>query len=225
MPDPYESLNRSALVEALKREKSILSNNFRHRFDDLKSLIRESIGGNTFRAFQKMPEKPSVFFREWAFDRLSTDKTIFSLQNVFSQDEYDEWIKDFAKDLYDSWKGRMGDDKAISYGPRMKLCNLLLKRVILWNKIEERNKNLLITFLHVPLDQYTLVAIRNCIDSDSERDIIGKIPKRPTMNLVRNEPMYFEIQNVIRSIANDAGVPPIFLDALAWDKQHQNKTP
>lgn len=223
MPSPHEFKDRPELVRVLKREKSPLSAQFAERGEDLQTFIKHSIGGNTFRAFHNMPTPPSDFFRDWAFARFSEDQTLSSLLSVASQSEYDTWLKGLAGDLYKAWKATMGEDRAISYGPRMKLCNLLLKRVVLWDRIPEGKRKSLIAFLHVPLDQFTLAAIRNCVEADIERDVIGKIPKNPTMSLVKNEQMYMEIQRIIREISEEAGVPPIFLDLLAWDIQHWPK--
>ena len=222
MAIPYEFKNREELIRALQKERATLSKKFDYRINDLSTLIKESIAGNTFRAFQRMPHRPSVFFRDWAFARFSKQETIASLKSISSQREYDEWLYDTARNLFDSWKERMGKERRIAYGPRMKLCNLLLKRLVLWEKIPESRRKVLISFLHVPLDQYTLMAIRNCIESDIERDMIGEIPKRATMNFVKNTTMYIGLQNIIREISTRAGVPAIFLDLLAWDKQHRN---
>jgi hypothetical protein len=220
MPAPYEFKTRLELVRALKRKKSSRWAQFAKRGADIQILIKESIGGNTFRAFQKMPSRPSVFFREWALGKFSEVKTRSSLLRTASQSGYDSWLKAFGEDLHASWKATMGEDKDIPYGPRMKLCNLLLKRVVLWDGIPDERRRTLIGFLHVPLDQYTLAAIRNCIAGDIGRELIGKIPKRATMGFVQDEPMYLGIQQVIRGISKEAEVPPIFLDLLAWDGQH-----
>lgn len=220
MPLPYEFKHRSELVRILKKEKSHISTQFAVRDEDLHALINQSIGGNTFRAFHNMPTPPSEFFRDWAFTEFSAEQTLSSLLSVAFQSEYDTWLKELAGSLCNAWTATMGEGKAIPYGPRMKLCNLLLKRVVLWNRIPEGKRKSLINFLHVPLDKFTLAAIRNCVEADAESEVIGKIPKNPTMSFVKNEQMYLEIQRTIRELSESAGVPPIFLDVVAWDTPH-----
>lgn len=58
----------------------------------------------------------------------------------------------------------MGCD--ISFGPSLKLPNLLMKGVcVVPEEIPKPTYDRIVWFLHVPLDSYTIQAIRNCIDT------------------------------------------------------------
>jgi hypothetical protein len=65
----------------------------------------------------------------------------------------------------------------------------------------------------VPLDSYTLIGLRRCIGD------LG-IPKTATMSFVADIISYDRIQKLIRDLANEADVPPIYYDVLAWDMRH-----
>ena len=69
-------------------------------------------------------------------------------------------------------------------------------------------------FLHVPLDGRSLTAIRDCVHKFSHG---FSIRKGATMSFVDSEAKYNTIQDVIRKISSEAGVPPIYFDVLAWD--------
>ena len=137
--------------------------------------------------------------------------TVSELEGIGSQAQYDDWVKRFCGRLYQAWQERMG--KRMEYGPGRKLPNLLLKEFMLWSGLNEQRRQELIGFLHVPLDKYTLVGIRNCI-TDPE------IPKTATMKSVTGETMYDQLQSAIRQIASMAGVPSIYFDVLAWNMSH-----
>ena len=110
--------------------------------------------------------------------------------------------------------------KTIGYGPGRKLPNLLMKQFISWDMLDDDQRDRLTEFLHVPLDSFTLMAIRNCIQDFPGNEVIGKIPKNATMSFVANEATYNRLQQTIKLITKRAAVPAIYLDALAWNEQH-----
>lgn len=150
-----------------------------------------------------------MVFREWASREFSNAEQ--DLNDICSQSNYDEWIKQLCERLNRAWNEKMGQE--MPFGPRRKLPNLLLKEFVLWTGLDDALRTRLIDWLHVPLDSYSLVAIRNCI-----RD--PEIPKSATMKFVTGEAMYSQIQAVIREIAGRAHVPAIYFDNLVWNSTH-----
>jgi len=222
MPKPVQFQNRQHLVDKLASSKKHIASMISTISSDISSIVNESVSGNTFRAFKHMPDSPSHFFKSWAKERID-DKQIFeSLVKCASASEYDRWLTKFSNDLDSSWINKMGENYGLYFGPRLKLCNLLMKRVVLWERIPNNRRERLIEIIHVPLDRYTLIAIKNCLDRNIERNFIGRIPNNPTMRFIINEQMYFALQNEIRSIAIDANVFPIYLDYLAWNISHSS---
>lgn len=224
MNKPYEFSNTGELVGCLRQNKAPIAEFFDKEIEGgVEEVIRSSVEGNTFRAFRRMPCKPSVVFRNWASERLSDNKVIESFTNIGSEQQYDLWLKQFSEDLCHYWTNEMG--RGMPYGPGRKLPNLLLKRLVKWNRLKklggEGQRRRLIELLHVPLDKYTLASIRRCIFNFPDIvDAVGTIPKNVTMSFVDTEDRYIRIQEMMREISRQAGVPAIYLDVLTWDLNH-----
>jgi hypothetical protein len=210
-PVPHQMRNTQDLIHHLSTRKTELAAWFDNRKDSLSQIVTDSVGGNTFRAFRNLPCKPSVVFREWALATLEDRSSVSELEGIRSQAHYDDWTKRFCGRLYQTWQERMG--KRMEYGPGRKLPNLLLKEFMLWSGLNDDRRHDLIGFLHVPLDRYTLVGIRNCVTDP-------KITMTATMKSVSGETMYDQLQSAIRQIASTAGVPSIYFDVLAWNMSH-----
>ena len=73
--------------------------------------------------------------------------------------------------------------------------------------------------LHVPLDEFSLVAIR-CVAGSGEFGPEIRIPSKPTMSFVQLPEYYSQLQQLMRGVADLAGVPPISIDLLAWNVAH-----
>jgi hypothetical protein len=218
-PKPYAFADRSELVSKLRSDNARLSKLYQlqETHDTLKDVAKESVKSNTYRGITGMPFPPSVFFRTWALEQLAHGDMIPTLERIYSQQEYDSWLGEFAERLSIAWESKMG--KKIQYGKKMKLCNLLLRHLILWTQLKTEIRDRLSRFVHVPLDQFVLVAIRNCIDPD-DQGRIKRIPQNATMSFPRDKDMYMRIQHNIRSIADEANVPTTFVDILAWHDRH-----
>jgi hypothetical protein len=179
------------------------------------------VGANTFRAFHHMPKEPSRVFREWALEALCGRSGYFrKLLSIKNRADYDRWLNQFAADFRGHWKRQMGCE--IPFGPSLKLPNLLMKGVCGLHEIPEATYNRLVWCLHVPLDSYSIQAVRNCIDARLKEQI-GHIPSSAGMGFVKTREVYDGLQETIRLLAEKANVPPIALDILAWDEAHPKK--
>ncbi|MBI2831666.1 MAG: hypothetical protein HYX79_05365 [Chloroflexi bacterium] len=209
-PTPYEFRDPEEILRHLLEKKAKLAEWFDKRLT-LDEIVRCSVGPNTFRAFHNRLERPSLGFRSWASAELKDREITSELVATGSQSQYDEWVRKFSGRLSHTWQKRMG--YAMPYGPGRKLPNLLLKTFILWNELTDVQRSKLLYYLHIPLDSYTLVGIRNCVS-----DL--KILKTATMKFVKDETTYNHIQYAIRELAHKAGVPAIYFDVLAWNMRH-----
>lgn len=208
--------NRMKLIDCLKREKKECTKWFKdNEITDLDEVITTSASGNTFRAFQNLPCRPSNVYRAWARNRLNI-QTPKEIMRLSSKEKYDKWLETLIEDFARYWKQKMGRDNLILYGPKRKLTNLLMKRLVLWKEMSCSRKKL-IQFLHVPMDSRLLLKIRNCIYRQEYAQSIGKIPKSVTMNCIINKEMYESIRIIINKIAASAHVPSIYIDVLVWD--------
>jgi hypothetical protein len=68
----------------------------------------------------------------------------------------------------------------------------------------------------VPLDSYTIVAVKYCVELFPHAGTIGKIPKTATMSFVKNQRMYDAFQSGIRKLATRRVCLRLPLIALAW---------
>ncbi|MGH2522545.1 MAG: hypothetical protein ACRDH2_08580 [Anaerolineales bacterium] len=210
-PIPYEFRDEEEIVKRLSRHKTKIGKWFDKRIETLGEVTFTGVESNTFRAFRNMPKRPSLIFREWASAEFQNKKLIKELVSIDSQPRYDDRLITFSDRLCQVWRKQMGI--IMPYGPSRKLPNLLLKCFVLWNGLNNKQRNNLIGYLHVPLDSFTLVGIRNCI-SDPQ------IPATATMRFVAGETMYNQIQKAIRDITSRVEVPAIYFDILAWNMSH-----
>ncbi len=204
----YEFRNAREIVRTLRKERASLADWFNQREESLEQIITESVGRNTFRAFRRLPRQPSAVFRKWAESALADRKSVAKLTSLRSQVAYDVWLDEFSCSLRREWQEQMG--VVLPFGASRKLPDLLLKHLMWWSSLSDRQRCRLITFLHVPLDSSTLVGIRRCIDDP-------EIPANATMGFVAGRTMYRQIQEAIRTITKQAGVPDIYFDVLAWN--------
>lgn len=214
-----EFLNTEEIINSLKEKREKMSRFFRKR-ENLGSVIYTSVESNTFRAFQHMPKQPSVVYRNWAYKKMSDKNQVNDILSLRTQNDYDIWLKNFSIELGHHWENEMGNSYALTYGQQRKLTNLLMRRFSLYDELKNEERLALIKLLHVPLEKFTLLAIRKCMHEFPETKVVGKIPTNPSMSFVKNEYMYGAIQNVFIKIADQAGVPLIYLDILAWDESH-----
>ena len=208
---PYEFHDAEEIVSQLRENESKIGESFDQGRLTLDEIIHSSVGRNTFRAFSKLPERPSLVFRSWAGEELKNQITISELLTIGAQSQYDEWAREFSLKLSHTWQKRRGE--TMPYGPSRKLPNLLLKKFVLWEGLSDVQRSELQHYLHIPLDSFTLVAIRNSITD-------FRIPKNATMSFVRDETIYNQIQQAIRAVAHRARVPAIYFDVLAWNMSH-----
>jgi hypothetical protein len=228
MPNAKRQVNRSNLARALERtdwRQWFRDARLEHSQHDWQWVIDHFVGRTTFRAFHHMPEPPSKVFREWARDALFGQGRRFEqLSAVSSQAAYDLWLHLLAENLRRRWSTRMG--QPMPFGPSLKLPNLIMKGICACPKLEQTAFDRIVWWLHVPLDSYLISVVRDHIAaSPFAAARIGPIPKYVTMGFVKNEDMYRIFQESIRTLAQQAGVPPITLDILAWDNAHPRKTP
>ena len=208
---PYVFKDKVELIENLRSDKTlaVATSFFNQRISSIGSVVSAAIGGNTFRAFQRLPERPSVVFRDWA-KTYFTDNLV-SLREISGSDKFLYYINEAVANLRGLWFVKMRSE--MGYGPASKLVNLTLKKLACYSGLEDEFRANLIRLLHVPLDAYTIVGLKNIISNIN-------IPSNPTMKFITDQGRYILLQNTIFLIAQEAGVPPIYYDILAWDISH-----
>jgi hypothetical protein len=208
---PHIYAGADEIVSALRAHERDLAKWFAKPKQSIETIVKESVSGNTFRAFRNLPVKPSEVYRSWALKKCDSDNALAKAASCATQSDFDEWLRAFADDLQGEWQKKTS--RPLDYGASRKLCNLLLKHFAWWAKYTTSEQARLVGHLHVALDEYTLCGIKRIMPH-------LKIPAKPTMKFVATEEMYDEIQHEIRRIASTAQKPPVYFDLLAWNVAH-----
>ena len=215
MPEPIEFdtaddfknyvLDNKATLDAMYSSKNNKST---------EDIAETAVGQNTYRGIYGFTDVggPKHIFTRWARDALNREA--FTIASLHSHPKYDQWLESFADDLRSSWPRRTEDGERINYGQSRKLTNLLLRQCLFWNRIDDDERKRLLSLLHVPLDEYVLVALRKTLASSYGI----RLGAQPGMSSVTDKSMYAIIQRAIRDIAQSASVPPIYLDV--WPLMH-----
>lgn len=93
-------------------------------------------------------------------------------------------------------------------GPAIKLPSLVLKHLCGTTNVPKRSMKAATRFLHVPLDSYTLGAVRQ-VHNAGERGGRSRIPTGAGMGFVSDWQTYMDIHRTIQNCAAEAGVPPV----------------
>jgi hypothetical protein len=211
---PYEFRD----IEAFRRKLRSSRKRLRAHFDledNIAALVRGSVENNTFRGLRRGRHLgPAAAFRQWAYAKVSRSEFFRELLLCRTQAAYDRWLSGLSRDLRRSWHAEVG--KPMPFGASRKLPNLFMKALARWSGFDYRARKRLILFLHVPLDSYSLVAVRNCVAFHGLR-----IPRSASMGYVKDEPMYRSLQHCFRQVTRPTGCPPIYADVLAWNLGHR----
>jgi hypothetical protein len=148
---------------------------------NLNSIINNSVGGNTFRAFNIVANSHlSIIFREWATNFFESPKVLQNIINESSENNFDEVnlkICSSLKQYWDNYLNRLSIHKA------RKLVNLLLKEMVLLHDLTVEERQKFISLLHIPIGKYTLQGIKQIFNNGEYSHNLGKIPSRSTTNI------------------------------------------
>lgn len=216
MDKPKSFRTKEELVKALRHSKwqSFFESEAKLKRANLDELVKAAVGANTFRAFRNLQVRPSHLFRDWAREQFNPGFLV-KLPGIRKQEEFDRELKGLANSLRRSWKSLGGAD--LPFGPSMKLPSLIFKYLCARDFTPRANEGF-VTFLHVPLDSFTLATIRHVHNAACAG---CQVPAGATMGWVRTAEAYDAVQKTIRCCTEAAGVPAIALDILAWNKPHK----
>lgn len=183
---------------------------------DVAAIVEASVRPNVYRAFHNC--KPAQVFREWAKQEFG--RTLGKYRCAKTQRDFDKWLGDVVQSLQETWPKETG--QKLGFGPSLKLVNLVAKNLCICEGIKSEDGKRVARYLHVPLDRYTIVALRNC--SSDVSVAAWKIPSGATMSFIQKPELYWAFQYRIRELACAADVPPIVFDFVCWNDPHSNST-
>lgn len=199
------------LVGTLRNARTQAAANrfFSDRCQTLAEVVKLGVGGNTFRAFRNLPVRPSTTFREWTVGYL--EHSLSGLLQISTAPEFAAYVHQASLALCHHWRQMTRSETG--YGRAAKLLNLVLKKLACLERLTPLQRRTLISLLHVPLDSYTIVGLRDVAPELA-------IPRSATMKFIQTPEQYADMQVRLTAIAAEAGVPAINYDILAWDLAH-----
>jgi len=194
----------AALQEFIARKES-----------SLPEIVKASVSGNTFRAFHfkrhALQTRPSDLYRSWVSQRFKNDWD--AIYQMSSFDEMANYVVRTAIALDNHWHRRTNVTAVrIGFGRAAKLLNLSLKHLLWSPALSTTRKTEFLRILNVPLDSYSLQAIRLVAPE-------LKIKASSTMRFVTDERHYRKIQSGIHDLL-PSGIWPIHYEIVAWNMAH-----
>ena len=208
---PHEYRNAAEIAAALRRHQPVIDAWFMSAPEPLTELLRTAVSGNTWRGFQLMPHRPSVIGKQWIMRYFLSPNRQEAIRELTTQGDFDNWHESCFRSFARHWRQTM--DKELPIGRGYKVVNLVMKAYVRGDNLANAERQRLITYLHVPLDRYALVGIRQFLPR-------FRIRGSSTMSFVQDATTYQDLQAEIRRITEPAGYPPIYYDWLAWNQRH-----
>lgn len=180
---------------------------------ELDYLIKKSVDNTTFRSLplkrKGSKRRPSDIYREYTNNLLKNKCEEF--QSISKLETYSEFVKCAAKELANIFDGEVKELGFLGFGRAAKMLNLSFKFALM-HRCFSVDRNRLVSYLHVPLDRYTLQGIRLLA-------VDFNIPANASMGwaALNNEDTYNEIQNWVRKECSDIGCYPIHYEFALWD--------
>lgn len=190
----------------------------------IEAAVKSSVTGNTFRAFRFRSVgihdlAPSSVYREWTNLQLNKDKN--AICKIESFESMMQYVIDTASKLDKDWSEKTKGRNKIGFGRSAKLLNLSIKHLLHLDKklCPELNKSEFIKYLNVPLDSYTIQAIRNICPELN-------IPKNASMGYIQDENQYRKFQNTILELTKKSNnnsereITPFDYEFAVWNAAH-----
>jgi hypothetical protein len=206
MPTPLPA----SLIKDLRQWKNKVKQE-RRRYKKLAilDLVTQAVTVNTYRGFRG--QKPSKIFRPWACE-IFEGPWGGKFQKLSTQRGYDRWLLRVADDLERKWSK---SGKKIGVGQKFKLIDLLAKAICSSSLLPRVDGNRILQFLHAPLDQFVLQALKDYHHILPPEHKI-KLPTRLGMGTVKSMDEYQRIQDAITWLTDQAKVPRIAFDYAHW---------
>lgn len=192
-----------------------VSHIFRANHLSPQEAIVQAVGPNTLRAFRNNAHyAPQSIFRRWARTRFDENGEPTEMFTNTAQDGFAALRVWCLQSLCEFWNQCESGLENFEFAHQNKLIDLFLKQLprlaILPNGIRKE----IYCNTHVPLDSYTLRAVRTLWNHDNPAE--DEIPRNASMNWVTNQDRYDKMQEFLRNVMQRAGAKAIEFDVLAW---------
>jgi hypothetical protein len=165
------------------------------------------VSGNTFRAYVRWPEPPSIVYREWA-QGICTELNIETLeQKLGTADGFNVWHTALAGSLQEHWVHRQG--RELSFAHTYKLIDLFIKWLSMRDFKSLQFSQCLVSYANCALDSQTLSKLNECLSM--------ALPlSKPSMGDIHSMRTYEFCQALIEAFASHYGGTRLLFDYFAW---------
>ena len=196
-PDSIARLRR-VRAEARKfyAERRSISNNW-------------GIDGSTFRAFRGIRPRPSKLYKAWV-DKHGLRK-INKLTRPYTRKSFEDLHCKLVRSLELYCKRKA--NRPLTIAEKFKLVDLFIKAISRSNSITQQISEFLVQYGHIPLDKYSLNAIKELFYG-----IV--VCNEPRMGNIEDKETYTFIQSQIYLLTSKSKVPNLYFDFYAWEMKH-----
>ena len=167
------------------------------------------VGGETFRAFRNVSNRPSELYRTWAA-RVCDRLTPATLAKQGTTDEtFEAWHAHLVADLQREWQSR--DGARLSVAHQYKLIDLLIKWLSRHDFGDPANTKGFEAHAHCALDRQTLTKLNECLS-------FAFPMAHASMGNILTSNAYVFCQDLISEFTRSCGGTPLLFDYFGWKR-------
>ena len=171
----------------------------------------ESIGasGSMFRVFRNV-DKPSLHYKNWAFDQISSSEFEHDVLMLKSQDDFERFHLTLGGSLSDYWQAKTKQELILPY--KFKLLDVFIKRACELQLRNAQMNDILLSFGHVPLDKLVFDALDEMFSG-------VLLLQGHAMGKIKTDEAYHFYQKLIRDLMAELGLPALYFEYFAWNQR------
>jgi hypothetical protein len=162
------------------------------------------IDGSTFRAFRGLKTSPSKLYKAWV--EKHGIRKINGLTRPYTRNSFEDLHRNLIRSIEKFWK--MKANRPLTIAEKFKVVDLFIKAISRSNSITRPINNFLVQYGHIPLDKYSLNAVKKLFYG-----IV--VCNEPRMGNIEDEETYTFIQSQIYLLTSKSKVPNLYFEFYA----------
>lgn len=200
----------TSIKNELETHVQQLKAQFYSKLLDTYEVKNHTMSGNTARAYEKGKcynnYAPKSIFKHWVHHKFLGDDLV--LKDIQEGADFEKIHLSAIQSLRHFWLSvEPGVKDQIQFYHFSKLVDLLFKSISRWEDLPAERREWFFNHAKVPLDKYSLAVLGEFNPKYYTRT--------PSMNNIKNEAHYYEVQEVIKNMISP--FPPMLFDLYAWD--------
>ncbi len=195
-------------LDALKTARPKAAEYFRRRE---RALTADDIraSGSMFRVFRGI-DKPSLHYKNWAFDLTRSPDFEREVLSLTSQDEFEAFHLSLGDSLINYWRDKTENELILPH--KFKLLDVFIKRACELELPNPKMNQILLSFGHVPLDKWVFIALDEMFSG------IFLLHGR-AMGDIKTDEAYRFYQKLIRDLMAELGSPSLYFEHFAYNQR------